>query len=245
MACYDNVVIAFLSIHMTIDDTLSDPRTRLVEATIRLLARSGPSEVKARSVASEAKLSTMGVYTYFGGVPELLQAVADEGFNRQAVVFGRLPPTDDPMADLCAMALACHDFAQRNPHLYDLMFGLSIHGRYSPSRGAAEPILSGQSPSFRAAYGFLLHGCTRLVHAKSVRKTDPNLIALQFWSALHGFIMLDLAGHFAHMAAPSAGVLVPMCVNMVVGLGAKRDKAETSAAGALAAWAGSLNKQNS
>lgn len=227
--------------HMAVDTSPQDPRARLVEATIRLLARSGPSEVKARSVASEAQSSTMGVYTYFGGVPELLQAVADEGFNRQAAVFGRLPPTDDPMADLCAIALACHDFARRNPHLYDLMFGLSIHGRYSPSRGAVEPLLSGQSPSFRAAYAFLLQGCTRMVEAKCVRRTDPDLIALQFWSALHGFIMLDLGGHFAHMATPSSDVLVPMCVNMVVGLGAKRDKAEASAASAQASSGAALS----
>lgn len=233
-----------LAIQMTVEDSLPDPRTRLVEATIRLLAKSGPSEVKARSVSSEAQMSTMGVYTYFGGVPELLQAVADEGFNRQAMVFGRLPLSDDPMADLCVMALACHDFARRNPHLYDLMFGLSIHGRYSPSRGAAEPLLSGQSASFRSAYAFLLQGCARLVDAKCVRTAEPDPIALQFWSALHGFIMLDLAGHFAHVAIPSSGVLLPMCVNMVVGMGAKRDKAESSAASAQAMWAGAQNNKN-
>lgn len=224
---------------MTADDTLTDPRTRLVEATIRLLARSGPSEVKARSVATEAQLSTMGVYTHFGGVPELLQAVADEGFNRQAAVFGGLPRSDDAMADLCVMALACHDFARRNPHLYDLMFGLSIHGRYSPSRGTAEPLLSGQSASFRTAYGFLLQGCARLIEARCVRKADADLIALQFWSALHGFIMLELAGHFAHLAAPAADLLAPICVNMVVGLGAKRAAADASAAQAQAQWAAS------
>lgn len=229
---------------MTVDTSQRDPRTRLVEATIRLLAKSGPSEVKARSVSSEAQLSTMGVYTYFGGVPELLQAVADEGFNRQAQLFGGLPLTDDPMADLCMMALGCHDFARRNPHLYDLMFGLSIHGRYSPTRGATEPVLSGQSAAFRAAYAFLLQGCARLVDTKCVRKDDPDLIALQFWSALHGFIMLDLAGHFAHTAAPAADVLMPMCVNIVVGLGAKRDKADASATGARAAWADGQNNKN-
>lgn len=222
---------------MTVDDSLSDPRSRLVEATIRLLARSGPSEVKARSVATEAQLSTMGVYTHFGGVPELLQAVADEGFNRQAALFGRLPLSDDPMADLCVMALACHDFARHNPHLYDLMFGLSIHGRYSPSRGTAEPLLSGQSASFRSAYGFLLQGCARLIEARCVRKADSDLIALQFWSALHGFIMLDLGGHFAHLAAPAADLLMPVCVNMVVGLGAKRPAADASVVQAQTLWA--------
>lgn len=230
---------------MPADDSLSDPRTRLVEATIRLLAKSGPSEVKARSVATEAQLSTMGVYTYFGGVPELLQAVADEGFNRQASVFGRLPPSDDPMADLCAMALACHDFARRNPHLYDLMFGLSIHGRYSPTRGTAEPVLSGQSASFLAAYAFLLRGCERLVRCKAVRQAEPGLLALQFWSALHGFIMLDLGGHFAGVSDAETEVLTPMCVNLVVGLGAKRAQAEASTAAAHATWAAIQNNKTS
>lgn len=229
---------------MTVDTLSQDPRTRLVEAAIRLLARSGPSEVKARSVATEARLSTMGVYNYFGGVPELLQAVADEGFGRQALLFGSIAVTDDPMADLCLMALACHDFAQRNPHLYDLMFGLSIHGRYSPSRGVVAPAPSGQPPSFGAAYAFLHRGCARLVEARCVRKVDPDLLALQFWSALHGFIMLDLGGHFSLAASPVGDVLMPMCVNLVVGMGAERGKAEASTAVAGTLWVAGQNNKN-
>lgn len=221
---------------MANDGTYPDARTRLVEAAIRLLATDGPSEVKARSVSSEAGLSTMGVYTYFGGVPELLQAVADEGFQRQAAIFARVANTDDPMTDLCAMALACRDFARCNPHLYDLMFGLSIHGRYSPSRGTPAPESREQSAAFAASYGFLLGQCTRLVDTGGVRKVDPALIAGQFWSALHGFIMLELGGYFAAVIDPASEVLVPMCVNLVVGMGADRERAESSAVETMAAW---------
>jgi AcrR family transcriptional regulator len=186
----------------------ADPRTRLVEAAIRLLAANGPSEVKARSVSSEAGLSTMGVYTYFGGVPELLQAVADEGFEQQAAIFRQVASTDDPMTDLCAMALACRDFARRNPHLYDLMFGLSIHGRYTPSRAAASSEPRDRSAAFTASYSLLLGECERLVESNCVRKTDPDLIAAQLWSTLHGFIMLELGGYFSALADPAAEVLV-------------------------------------
>jgi AcrR family transcriptional regulator len=219
----------------------ADPRTRLVEAAIRLLAANGPSEVKARSVSSEAGLSTMGVYTYFGGVPELLQAVADEGFEQQAAIFRQVASTDDPMTDLCAMALACRDFARRNPHLYDLMFGLSIHGRYTPSRTAASAELRERSAAFTASYSLLLAECARLVETDCVRNIDPDLIAAQLWSALHGFIMLELGGHFAIFADPAAEVLVPMCVNLIVGLGADRKRAESSTAAATVGWAQSLS----
>lgn len=226
---------------MPTDTTISDARTRLVEAAIRLLATNGPSEVKARSVSNEAGLSTMGVYSYFGGVPELLQAVADEGFERQAAIFEGVVNTDDPMADLCAMALACRDFAKRNPHLYDLMFGLSIHGRYSPSRGATAAEPRERSAAFKASYSYLLGECARLVETNCVRRIDPDLMAAQLWSALHGFIMLELGGYFATVADPASEVLVQMCINLIVGLGANRENAESSAAAAMAAWASSLD----
>ncbi|WP_405121897.1 TetR-like C-terminal domain-containing protein [Pseudomonas petroselini] len=134
------------------------------------------------------------------------------------------------------MLLACRDLARSNPHLYDLMFGLSIDGRYSPSRGAGTPIVDGQSAAFKATYVILISACARLVDAKCVRKIDPALIALQLWSAAHGFIMLELAGHFANVADPASQILVASCNNIVVGLGAKRDRVESSTAAVIAGW---------
>lgn len=216
--------------------TAPDPRSRLLEAALSLLASHGPSEIKARSVASEAGLSTMGVYTHFGGVAELLQAVADEGFKRQLAIFKQVAVTEDPMTDLCAMALACRDFAQGSPHLYDLMFGLSIQGRYSPVRGMAAAEPKEQSAAFQASYGYLRAECLRMVERQGVRAIDPDRMAMQLWSALHGFIMLELGGHFSAVTDPSAAILVPMCVNLIVGLGAERRLAEASAAAALSSW---------
>ena len=178
----------------------------------------------------------MGVYKYFGGVPELLQAVADEGFRRQAAAFARVINTDDAMTDLSAMALACRDFAHDNPHLYDLMFGLSIQGRYSPTRGEAAPVVRDYLPAFKESYACLHQQCARLVDSGVTRVISPDLIAVQFWSALHGFIMLELGGHFADMANPAADILLPMCINLVVGLGVKQEQAEASAAAAIAGW---------
>src|SRR5436309_1294439 len=53
---------------------------RLVQATIGLLAKQGPSAIKARTVASASGLSTIAVYHYFGGIAELMRAVVDHGF---------------------------------------------------------------------------------------------------------------------------------------------------------------------
>src|SRR5438067_4097619 len=98
---------------------------RLVQATIGLSAKQGPSAIKARTVASASGLSTIAVYHYFGGIAELMRAVVDHGFIELDRAFAQVPETEDPLADLFARALMCRRFARDNPHLYDLMFGLS------------------------------------------------------------------------------------------------------------------------
>src|SRR5207253_3756995 len=105
--------------------TADDVPERVVQATIRLLAEHGPSAIKARTVASASGLSTMAVYHHFGGIAELIRAVVDQGFKELGKAFSRVPVTDDPLADLFAMALTTRQVARENPHLYDLMFGLS------------------------------------------------------------------------------------------------------------------------
>lgn len=221
-----------------------DPRSRLLAAAIRLLAAHGPSEIKARSVSCEAGLSTMGVYTYFGGVSELLQAVAEAGFQQQAAIFKQVANAHDAMIDLCAMGLACRDFAIGNAHLYDLMFGLSIQGRYGPARGEPSRALKVGPDAFMASYSYLVGGCKRLIDCNSVRPIAPDFMAAQLWSILHGFILLELGGHFAYTSSPPVDILVPLCINLIVGLGADRDLAQASAAAAVAAWANGQSSTN-
>ena len=135
---------------------------RLVEAAIRLLAEQGPSAIKARTVASATGLSTMVVYSHFGGIPELTRAVIDQGFKELDAAFSQLPVTEDPIADLAVQALTCRRVARENPHLYDLMFGLSTRGSYRPQQAESSGA-SGRSPAFRAAYAHVAEACARLV----------------------------------------------------------------------------------
>src|SRR5947209_19386148 len=109
------------------DPTPDGVPERVVQATIRLLAEQGPSAIKARTVASASGLSTMAVYHHFGGIAELMHAVVDQGFKEPDRAFAQVPVTDDPLADLFAMALTTRRVARENPHLYDLISGLPPH----------------------------------------------------------------------------------------------------------------------
>jgi AcrR family transcriptional regulator len=200
---------------------------RVVQATIRLLAEQGPSAIKARTVASASGLSTIAVYHHFGGIAQLIRAVADQGFKELDSAFSQVPVTEDPIADLFALALTCRRVARENPHLYDLMFGLSTRGSYRPLQ-AAHSGASGQSPAFRSAYDHVVEACERLVKSGRVTGHDPDGIAAPLWSFVHGFITLELAETFVGFDDPVRQVLLPLGVNVSVGLGDTRERAEAS-----------------
>jgi AcrR family transcriptional regulator len=177
-------------------------------------------------------LGGAAVYYHLGGLPELFQAVVDKGFRNLSRAFVTAPASDDPVTTLFAMALACRRFAQVNPHLYDLMFGLSTRGSYRPLQ-TAHSGASRRSEEFQAAYAHLVLACARLVRSGRVRREqDPEAVAFQLWSAVHGFVLLELGEHFAQFADPVGEVLQPMMVNVLVGLG---DSAELAAASHTAA----------
>ena len=65
-------------------------RVRLLEGAARLLAEEGPAALTLRRVATEADTSTMSVYTHFGSMPDLAEAVVAEGFARLAALLAEV-----------------------------------------------------------------------------------------------------------------------------------------------------------
>jgi AcrR family transcriptional regulator len=205
---------------------------RLVEATIKLLAEHGPSAIKVRTVASEAGMSTMVVYSHFGGIPELIRAVVDRGFFEMEKAFADVPNTDDPIFDRFMLALTSREIARANPHLYDLMFGLSTRSTYRPTPDK-DVRRSGHSPAFQAAYAHLADACSRLVASGRVEAQDSQVVAAALWSYVHGYITLELGDHFSRFDDPPARIMLPMGVTFSVGLGDEPERARASHEAAL------------
>ena len=203
-----------------------DPPTRLVQAAVKLLAEQGPSAIKARTIAAEAGMSTMVVYHHFGGVPELVGAVIDHGFLEIERAFAQVLVTDDPVADLFAMALVVREIARANPHLYDMMFGLSTRATYRPTDKVARR--SGHFEAFQAAYAHVTAASKRLVESEGVRSLDAKSVAAGLWSTTHGYISLELADHFVEFEDPVREIMMPVGVVFAVGLGVDMHSAQSS-----------------
>ena len=187
-----------------------DVRRRLIEEAARLLGEEGPAALSTRRLAREAETSTMAVYTHFGGMPALVSEVAAEGFRRLVARVAEVGRSDDPTGDLKRMAEAYRANALDNRYLYGVMFGSASLGGYRLDATAAEV---GEE-----AFAQLRDAVTRAMELGALRKGDPSAVAGQFWSALHGYVMLELAGYHQVTDDPEHDVLWPMLAHLLTDL---------------------------
>jgi len=199
-------------------------RAELLHAAVEILDKDGPDALQTRKIASAAGTSTMAVYTHFGGMPALIAAVADEGL-RQFDAALTMAPTSDPVADLMATGIAYRRYAIERPHMYRLMFGsTSAHGINAPAHDlltltVAE--INDHYPSFahvvRGVHRCMLAG--RIAAGSASDDATVVAVAAQFWSSIHGFVMLELAGFYGAQGSAIGPVLGSLTTNLLIALG--------------------------
>jgi AcrR family transcriptional regulator len=175
----------------------------------------------------------MAVYTHFGGIPELLEAIAADGFRRFALHVDVVPATDDSMADFFAKGMAYREWALQNPQLYRLMFGLTHTFPGHPEADLTVSRTISKVSEGREAFDVMVRALERVKSGGMIHEVDTTIAAGQFLSATHGYVLLEMAGYFGSTGNGFAWVFGPMGLSIMVGLGATHEQAERSALNAL------------
>ncbi|TDC85056.1 TetR/AcrR family transcriptional regulator [Micromonospora sp. KC606] len=175
-------------------------RTLLIERAAQMLRTREP--VTLRAIVAGTGVSTMAVYTYFGGMDGLWQATRQEGFTRLAAKLKAAPQTADPVRDLAALGAAYLSNALANPDLYRVMFDAGFE--------LGDP----------AAADETLHCLVRDIdRAKAIgrfrRDVDSLALATQSWAIGHGLVSLVSTGPLPRQAldhgAPMLTALFTSC----------------------------------
>ena len=213
---------------------MSDMRTALICAGIDVLERDGLQALSVRNLAAEVGTSTMAVYTNFGGMTGVIDAIAGEVFTRFTQALTEAPQTADPVTDFLAMGLAYHRFAMANPQRYQLIFGTTS----PPSlAGHRTDLTATGSASDRAdwavSFDALRNAVHRMMAAGRIRADDELVTAGRLWSITHGAVMLEMAGFFGHEGHGLTQILGPLVVDALVGMGDDRDRVLASLTAAV------------
>lgn len=208
-------------------------RDEMLRAAVDLLHEDGPDALQTRKVAGAAGTSTMALYTHFGGMRGLIAEVAEEGL-RQFDAALAVPETDDPVADLFLIGAAYRRYAIKHPHMYRLMFGsTSAHGINAPA-GNVLTLTVAEIERDIPSFAHVVRAMHRSILAGRITACapddDPTIVATaaQFWSQVHGFVMLELAGFYGDDGAAVAPVLVSMFTNLLVALGDSTERIKLS-----------------
>jgi AcrR family transcriptional regulator len=155
----------------------------LLKAASDLLAAEGPGALTVRRIANAAGVSTMNVYSRFGGKDGVVEHLFVEGFQRLSAGMDSVTATDDPIADIMSCGLSYRRFAIDNPTLYSVMFD-----RVVPDY---RPTIEGQLIA-GATLELLASRLERAMKAGALRSADPLSTAALVWATCHGVVSLEL-----------------------------------------------------
>jgi len=167
------------------DTDVADFRERLCEAAERLFAERGPDAVTMRQLAAELGVSPMTPYRYFEDKEDILAAVRTNGFNRfaQALEIAR-SSTKGARARASAVGEAYVTFALDHPHSYKLMFDFN-----QPHVDKYPDLVEAGQRAQKTMTGYIEDAM-----AEGLMRGDAREIGLMFWAAIHGTVILELAG---------------------------------------------------
>ncbi len=162
---------------------LHDDKTErdLLAAAEGLLAEGGAEALSVRRLAEAAGTTPRAIYSVFGGMDGLLQALFREAFSALSANLDALPLTDDPEADLIAAgAQGFRHWARAHPDLFRLAF----MDRTTPVR----PV---DSAAGFEAFGRLLARIRRCVAAGVFPAGAETAIGLAYNAMCEGLASLE------------------------------------------------------
>jgi AcrR family transcriptional regulator len=170
----------------------------------------------------------MAVYTHFGGMTGLVDAIAGEAFVRFTAALTEVEQTDDPVADFFVMGVHYREFALANPQRYQMMFGTSAE---SVERHHADLTVTGNASDraeFAVSFEALLNVVRRMIGAGRIRDDGASVVAGRLWCITHGAVLLEIAGFFGHQGHGVTEILAPTTVDILVGMGDDRQRTNQS-----------------
>ncbi|WP_378732966.1 TetR/AcrR family transcriptional regulator [Nocardia brasiliensis] len=203
-------------------------RDRLIDATVQVVSTEGLHALTVRRVSSMCGVSTMAVYSNFGGMPGLIRAAGSAGFALLGARMDEFGVTDDPITDLLVLGLVFRDEAQRRPELFQLMFGTGSQ-RIDMKINRGNVLVAENDSEFehyQETFDHVVDAVRRAQEAGLIDTPDVRSAAAQLWMGLFGFVQLEMAGHLGDEGLFE--VLVPAILNLLVGMGATLDDVGTS-----------------
>jgi AcrR family transcriptional regulator len=154
-----------------------DLRRALIDAARRLLESEGPTALSLRAVAREAGVSPAAPYHHFKDKSELLDAVAEEGWDLLNKKMTAARAAESSLSGkLASLGVAYVCFARDNPALYRVMYDAS-----RDKEGLPEHVHQDEDSAYCQVRNTLVEA-----GVDPLDDVDLELATTAAWAAAHG-----------------------------------------------------------
>ena len=186
-ACYGVHLFLVYTVYMAAKSAAANSTTdRIRAAARRLLDREGSDAVTMRRVAKMVGITPMALYRHVADRDDLLNSLADAGFQDLAARAVNASPPVSPVTQLMNIVDVFLDFALENPGMFELMFLKRRKG----ARQFPGDFRAGKSPTAKFAAAALEAGMKQGIF----RTDDVWEIVFETGAMLQGLVMLYLGG---------------------------------------------------
>ena len=169
----------------------NEMRTAILDAAGRLVAANGIEGLTIRAVATAVGYSAGAIYEYFDSKQAILTSLYFDGADGLGVhcerAVAELQPSANAIDALHALGRAYRAYALGHAELYRLVFG----GFKTPPP-SPEVACPGDE---RGGFGTLMRIAIRGIEEGMLVELPPPVIAFAAWSAVHGFVSLEITAH--------------------------------------------------
>lgn len=159
-----------------------DLRRALVDAARRILEAEGPTALSLRAVAREAGVSPAAPYHHFKDKAELLDAVAQEGWDTLNAQMAEAKARDSGPHQLTSLGITYVCFARDNPALYRVMYDM-----VREKDGLPEGMHQDQDSAYCLVRDTMIEQ-----GADPAAEVDLELATIAAWCGAHG--LAEMAG---------------------------------------------------
>lgn len=160
-------------------------RQAILDAAREIITERGAASLSLREVARRIDYSPAGLYEYFSGKDELIEAVVAEGFSRFSDALLSIPRELEPLDYLLRLGKAYVQFAVDNPSHFMLVFTNSTIYQRRDDEDCDDDYISD------GTFQTLMFGLQRAIDAGLLPETlDLTEASYGAWSVVHGMAIL-------------------------------------------------------
>jgi len=164
----------------------------ILDAARRIVDEKGVEKLTIRGIAQALEYSVGAIYEYFDSKESILEALYFLGTgglgDQMTAALEGIPAETSSLDRLITLAETYRAYAHRHVELYWLSFSAL---KYRPEGSTLEADRQ-QAGGFGPVLDVVQEG---IADGTFVADLDPVAIAIAAWSAVHGFVSLELSGH--------------------------------------------------